>query len=378
MKDEDGKAVVPDWLGRLFWQPDEAFDALKRRVYLVVLPFGAFAALVAFVLRESAGIGDAFHRFLLPGLTLWFVALTVVQLRQKRPPPLLELASFLGIAGFFVARLCYFYILVGGDLVGARAELARFSSWIPVVFVIAYLVFEPRHGLVASLVVYLAMASVGLPSIGSNLAAGTRLDEVGALVQFYVSNAVFIALLFMLAQLKERYLKARVIADTMLRLAHTDFLTGVANRRQMEAWLEEEAERARRYNRELTIIMFDLDHFKAVNDHHGHDFGDYLLREIARLVQPRLRMSDRFGRWGGEEFLIIAPDTSIDQAQRLALRLKHAIESKPFKRVGVVTASFGVASLRTDGDSMRSLIQRVDEALYRAKTRGRNRVEVVA
>ena len=101
VQDEDGKAVVPNWLGRLFWQPDETFDALKRRVYLVVLPFGAFAALVAFVLRESAGIGDAFHRFFLPGLALWFVALTVVQLRQKRPPPLLELASFLGIAGFF-------------------------------------------------------------------------------------------------------------------------------------------------------------------------------------------------------------------------------------------------------------------------------------
>lgn len=158
------------------------------------------------------------------------------------------------------------------------------------------------------------------------------------------------------------------------QLSRVDSLTGIANRMRLDESLREEMERARRYRHGLSVVLFDIDHFKYINDTHGHQAGDKVLKALADLVQEQIRQTDVFGRWGGEEFLIVCPETRSDTAKMLAEKLRDMLYQQSFKDVGRVTASFGIASW-TEGDQFKDVISRADQALYRAKAGGRNRVE---
>lgn len=157
--------------------------------------------------------------------------------------------------------------------------------------------------------------------------------------------------------------------------ATTDKLTGIPNRLRFDEVLHYSIDRAKRYKVNLSVILFDIDNFKEVNDTYGHLCGDDVLKMIAKIGDDSIRKSDLIARWGGEEFIILQPDIPSDEAQILAERLRHAIESYNFKDVGKVTASFGVTHFKED-DTKDTLIKRVDDALYEAKEHGRNRVEV--
>ena len=157
------------------------------------------------------------------------------------------------------------------------------------------------------------------------------------------------------------------------RQAFFDRLTGAANRRYFESLLDREAERAERYGTPFALVMFDLDHFKRVNDTWGHDTGDVVLQEVARIADERLREPDVLGRWGGEEFMILLPGDSVAQAGVAAEAVRARVAEHGFPQVGQVTISLGVAGHRP-GEPRKELLRRVDEALYRAKREGRNRV----
>ncbi|MFW6379200.1 MAG: diguanylate cyclase, partial [Guyparkeria sp.] len=165
--------------------------------------------------------------------------------------------------------------------------------------------------------------------------------------------------------------------EEIKRLATTDALTGIANRGQFSRQLAAEIERARRFGRPLALIMYDLDHFKRVNDTFGHDVGDEVLTTTARLVGERVRQVDHHGRWGGEEFMVLLPETDLEAAQESAERLRSAIEAHSFPHGQHVTASFGVTVLGS-GDRLETLVKRADEALYLAKRYGRNRSQALA
>lgn len=162
----------------------------------------------------------------------------------------------------------------------------------------------------------------------------------------------------------------------------TDPLTGVYNRRFMEQRLSEEVSKARRYKFDLAVLILDLDHFKRVNDEHGHQVGDRLLIELARLVSTELRDSDIFARYGGEEFLIIAPNTGANEAVGLAERLRNCIEAKRYladfdngQHGDIrITVSIGVANYSAEVCDETLLIGAADSNLYRAKEAGRNQV----
>ncbi len=158
------------------------------------------------------------------------------------------------------------------------------------------------------------------------------------------------------------------------RLAARDELTGLFNRRKLDENFEKEVARAERYARPLSVILLDLDHFKSVNDTHGHPVGDTILIETANRLRTALRTSDIPGRWGGEEFLIICPETELDTAAQLAERLRREYENLAFPEAGRLTASFGVAAHQS-GRLAKDILQSADKALYRAKKGGRNRVE---
>lgn len=171
-------------------------------------------------------------------------------------------------------------------------------------------------------------------------------------------------------------LVSMVAAYRYEQMAMIDVLTGVSSRRRLEDVLERELDRARR-GHPVSVILLDMDRFKSVNDRHGHEAGDDVLRSVARVLQQVTRLSDVIGRWGGEEFLVVCTDTDLEGATRLAERLAAALRESPVPVVGQATASFGVAQA-VEGDTLRDFIDRADLALYRAKEAGRDRVVAAA
>ena len=158
--------------------------------------------------------------------------------------------------------------------------------------------------------------------------------------------------------------------------ANHDALTGVLNRRVLIENFQRELARSKRYKHELSIIMFDIDHFKHFNDKYGHATGDYVLKIVAATVRGFMRASDSIYRYGGEEFLVLLPETSISGAMIFAERLRMAIESlSPYhegNRLGPITASFGVASYSENNNTVTMIINAADMALYDSKNKGRN------
>lgn len=154
----------------------------------------------------------------------------------------------------------------------------------------------------------------------------------------------------------------------------TDSLTGILNRRRFGELAEREYLRAIRYIHPLSIIMVDIDHFKAVNDTYGHQCGDEVLKEIVARIDPSIRQQDIFGRWGGEEFLLLLPETDVESAVRVAEKIRKTVSKAPFQKTISITVSLGVTCLKPEDQHFEKLIGRVDDALYCAKAQGRNQV----
>ncbi|MGE4397761.1 MAG: diguanylate cyclase [Sulfurimonas sp.] len=162
-------------------------------------------------------------------------------------------------------------------------------------------------------------------------------------------------------------------------LSQTDSLTGLWNRRHLEETLESEFKRAKRYSNELSIMIIDLDHFKNINDTYGHMAGDEVLREISARIKKCQRETDFIGRYGGEEIVVILPETDLHTASKVAETIRKTIEKEPVEfedEIINVTTSIGISSMRNEHENYATLFSEADEALYNAKKLGRNRVEV--
>jgi len=154
-------------------------------------------------------------------------------------------------------------------------------------------------------------------------------------------------------------------------LSVTDCLTNCYNRRFFMQKLEEEIERAKRNGNKFSLIMLDIDRFKSINDRFGHNAGDLVLKSMAEMIKNRIRKIDTLARWGGEEFVLLLPDTPVENAARLAEELRESLSRMDIQGVGRVTASFGVAGY-CPGDSVDSLVNKADNMMYEAKAAGRN------
>ncbi|QOC23683.1 diguanylate cyclase [Wenzhouxiangella sp. AB-CW3] len=174
--------------------------------------------------------------------------------------------------------------------------------------------------------------------------------------------------------------KTRDLTTAYRKLEHMairDRLTGVFNRIRVDEKLEQEVRRANRYGSPIALIMLDIDDFKVVNDNHGHLSGDRVLKELARLATEMTRDTDLVGRWGGEEFIIILPETSAEQAAEIGERIREAFGETAFQSDSgapiELSLSCGVSEFQ-DGDDAESVFRRADQALYEAKRAGKNRV----
>ncbi len=233
--------------------------------------------------------------------------------------------------------------------------------------------------------------------IDPNLAKAIIPMNETAIRVFFVLNigvgfaAIFLVLNFFVRQREQAHQAALLTKDdlersnrqlqeneaTIRQLMLTDDLTGVANRRHLDERLQFELERMQRYGRGFSVIMADLDHFKQVNDTYGHIKGDEVIVTFADVLKSELRSADFVARFGGEEFIVILPETAETAAQLLADRVRASMQAKKIKGFPhSVTASFGVTGVKKE-DSLEGVVQRVDRALYQAKESGRNQVVVV-
>ncbi|WP_455209263.1 GGDEF domain-containing protein [Kaarinaea lacus] len=175
-------------------------------------------------------------------------------------------------------------------------------------------------------------------------------------------------------------LRNALLYSEAVHAAHKDPLTGVGNRAAMTTTLHRELEKAFRHNRSLGVIMMDVDHFKKINDRYGHSIGDFVLQSLVKCAEKSVRISDMMFRYGGEEFVIVLPETDESGVLRLAKRIRRRVEKLETRIQGHridITVSLGIATLQ-ESDDEKSFIARADEALYKAKRDGRNCIRIAA
>lgn len=332
---------------------------LRRRTALWLLPLGGVLALVALGTSLATGL-DPVDRVLLPLLAVGFFGLALVLWRLPRAASWVLPAAHALVALYLLSTLAY-QLLFRPNPMG----LSPAAFWVPFVYFSGFLFFQSQRA------VRLALLYLGLLlflSLLGGLRGHFQPAHLNALAQFFGANLAYVGLLYMLVRIKEGYMEAQLDA-------YTDFLTGLRNRRYLELALERELFRVQRYGRPLSLVVLDLDGFKAVNDTHGHEAGDRVLKALATCLEGHIRQSDRAVRLGGEEFAVLLPETDLAHALALSERLRQAVARLKVPPAGPLTASFGVAQA-SPTDSPLSLLKRADEALYRAKRQGKNRVEV--
>jgi diguanylate cyclase (GGDEF)-like protein len=362
----------PNWLlhGWRDAVDDERLEATRRRTAMFLLPVGGAAAILEWALELSEKHVTGFDLIAYPAVAVYLFALTVLVWRGHPVARAIDRPALAGAAAFVAGKLLFLYIAIlrgGVDAAHIHDEALELSVWLPVFYVALFIVLEAGKGLGAALATF-------APAMGLLLLdAGWERNAPSHLVGIALANTTMIGLVYVLARFRDERRAAQAMAMRMAHLANTDHLTGIPNRRGLAAILGREIAAAIRYRRTLSVIMLDPDRFKLVNDTHGHAVGDRILRELTALVSRHVRSADHVGRWGGEEFLVVAPETRGEVAARLSERLRRRIAAYRFAGPGTLTASFGVAEMAA-GDDPDDIVKRADEALYQAKANGRDRV----
>jgi diguanylate cyclase len=343
----------------------------KRRIYFVLLLLGAAAAAVSFLQELASGGGPVLDAgptlakaVLLGGLAGLSLSGRLTLVRLER----LLLAVAAGIV--FLTMWLGLY----GPAPSEQQVLASLL-WVPLLFVFCAIAFDGITSLRYGLAIFVLVVAVTLPHGVATMGGGGVTDGLVLPLQAYLSYLLMIVALYFFADVQQRAFTMEETARTMRQLANTDALTGLANRRQAEEQLSRELRRAERYGRAFSVLMIDLDHFKDLNDRFGHLAGDDVLIDLARRLERMVRASDTVARWGGEEFLLLAPETSGEDARRLAEMIRQHVDANALADRYRITLSLGVASYRP-GDTVQSVVARADAALYLAKRGGRNQVRV--
>lgn len=348
-----------------------ALAARKRRLYTVGAIAGVVVLALSWVAREP---DDVIVTVVYPALGLALVALTLALLRRWLSLEGFERIALTAVGIVVLGRLAW-HLHLAGPIDEHLLVLVGGHYWAVAALIVGgFVLLDRRTGLLLGCGVLLASVVLVVTGAGPEL-FGEDGDRVALLYLARVHGflVVLLALTLAVATLREQLDRSMARAQAFEELAVTDPLTGLVNRRGGEGTLDHEVEAARRYGRELSVVAIDIDRFKEVNDTYGHQRGDEVLRVVGQLLQQQARDADLVVRWGGEEFLLIAPETNQQQATQLAERCRAAIaRARP---TGLdVTATFGVTQFSPDEDDLDRLLARADALLYDAKERGRDQV----
>jgi diguanylate cyclase (GGDEF)-like protein len=366
----------------------EHVEDITVRHLIVALRVWAFL-LVSFGWLDYLDLGMSEGFYHLMGTRLFSAVLilsfSVVVRRLPRLASDGGIVTILEVIGFLLFFLIYFI----------RPDIVTWNIGVTLILLISIFIFIPNRVVNSNLVAFFGIAGtlyciwlrdtstvtlVGLffvlclPTIIGYFTA-TRLN-LGQRQQY----ALFIETV-QINQSLQLEIKRREELEVELKLqATTDPLTGLFNRRQYEMLFRREMERVSRHGSELSLCVVDLDHFKRINDQYGHDLGDQVLKQVARLFTDTLRHSDIVGRFGGEEFILLLPDTSIDSALLVVGRLRALLEDEVVESEDEkvsITATFAVTQVSNDDAAIEDVIRRADKGLYEGKAAGRNRVMAV-
>jgi len=361
--------TVPLLPGR---RQDESEQASKRLFILITTPLGVVSLLAIwgfgqYSLSSSYQWLDNYFLPVMAGLLLLLLILYLPRIISSR---VFETSAYIITFIYFTFKM----FMVINDAIRNDVQIdSQIFLWIPFVYLLGFIMLDLREALVGSLVFFLISLLQGIFLYVNNSGSAIAPVNIRLVAGVYLASIFYIVIMYLMARIRENYVSSQVIADLMARLAMTDSLTQVDNRRRLEQNLVEEINRTDRHNQPLTVIMFDIDNFKRVNDRLGHAHGDQVLINTARLVRDSLRSSDHFGRWGGDEFLCITSFTDADTAIHLAERLRQELQASSVQESSQMTASFGITSFAR-GDTPDTLVRRADVGMLRAKELGRNQV----
>jgi diguanylate cyclase (GGDEF)-like protein len=354
---------VPGEDGKAFSAAEVDQRSASRMLRVLMLFAWALAGVV--LVSAFLGYGTEFSNLLAGG---WFAVLSVLLLAWRRMNLLWHRGIAVVILMLIVIRwsVSWLYAEPADAMIGVMIGLL----YTPLLVIITTLLWGRLSlyigagtGLVMGLVAYIGSSREAL--------AGAYLNDwrIGPLV--LCVYGLFSWLLGIWVRERDQLRETAERVDRLRKAANTDTLTGIANRRVAERALNLFATRQRRY----AVMMIDIDHFKLINDQHGHDTGDRILQRIAEILKARMRVQDTVARWGGEEFLVIVESVTRDESASIAGSLRQMIEAGT-REILKTTISIGVAYSET-GQSVDQILKRADEGLYAAKNSGRNKVVTV-
>jgi len=338
--------------------PAELMERYKREAYLIVFPVGIFLSVLYIVYIASSGL----QLYLASAISLELGVLFFMILFKPPIKYAMEIIFYFSIPVYFfiltqihVEHISSKNYLVLGD------PVYSLCMWLIVFLIGVFLSLKPAH-----LRLFILLMFAGMMILAAiNLLALYSLNDFEITHIFrWVNSFICMGIATLLVQR---------IGLLQKQNATTDALTGMLNRHALYPILNQELGRSARYARPFSVILLDVDEFKVINDDFGHLEGDKMLRELSKLVSSMLRKTDYTGRWGGEEFLLLLPETETVEAQVLAERIREKIEETHFLEKYYITASFGVAAYRS-GQTLETLLECTDKALYQAKNNGRNQV----
>ncbi len=363
---------------------DTRWETTKRRVYLWCLAVTIPTIPVVMWLRwGEEPLLPITYAVLLVVLATTAIGLLVGRLTTAQA----ERAVLTTIPVLWLIRAAAVLYLQDDLAVAASTVTQSIGPGFAILAVVAYLALDARRALLLGGGFVLGGMLLVVPRVVLEIRAVGITSDVLGLVRPGVTSGVIVALLYALAVLKERVAVERAAAEVNAELARTDQLTGLRNRRAILERLAELVALSERHDRPLSVALVDLDHFKRINDDAGHLVGDRVLREVTGAIDQLLRTGDVVGRWGGDELLVVLPETTAPEAgrsmDRISRRVRHEItlrvadgaDSEAPSVILPVTLSIGVAQ-RAPGDGLDGLLGRADRALYRAKEAGRDRVVV--
>jgi len=342
-------------------------DRLKRLVLMTILVLSWVSSGAGWALMESLGRSSPVLRLVFVLNLAFHPVMFLITWRRMLPLRVVDISCLL-----FASSICSacMALRLYWPTYGASIDLQPLYLWIPVIYVFAFSLTGHQSGRRLSLRIFALFVAVSLPYLVLHF------DQpyVNFTIQMHLVSAVLIAALYFFSSYQHRLQLAQLTVDELARLANTDDLTRLANRRWMAETIKSELVRFGRYGHTFSIILIDIDHFKMVNDRFGHATGDQTLVALAARATQALRDVDMLGRWGGEEFIVLMLETGFEQALDKARALCATVAAAPLVGEHTVSISCGVTSVRA-GDSADGLLQRADQALYAAKNGGRNRAE---